>query len=91
MPVLECSGFGWLPNALKGILSPALSSRVQRFPFLGLLPPPTDGRSDITELYVARYGVPSAGKAIWIRTCQHTDGWTDVPKVTRSRVPAPAP
>jgi hypothetical protein len=47
---------------------------VQHFPFLGLLPPPTDGWSDITELYVARYGVPKAGTAIWIRTCQHTAG-----------------
>src|ERR1039457_1144463 len=64
---------------------------VQHFPFLRLLPPPTDGWSDITELYVARYGVPSAGKAIWVRTCQHIDGWTDVPKVARARVPAPAP
>jgi hypothetical protein len=61
---------------------------VQHFPFLGLLPPPTDGWSDITELYVARYGVPKAGTAIWIRTCQHIDGWTDVPKVARARVPA---
>ena len=63
---------------------------VQHFPFLGLLPPPTDGWSDITELYVARYGVPKAGKAIWIRTCQHIDGWVDVPKVVRARVLAPA-
>jgi|ERR1035437_396052 hypothetical protein len=61
---------------------------VQHFPFLGLLPPPTDGWSDITELYVARYGVPKAGKAIWIRTCQHIDGWIDAPKVARVRVPA---
>jgi hypothetical protein len=62
---------------------------VQHFAFLGLLPPPTDGWSDITELYRARYGVPKVGKAIWIRTCQHIDGWTDVPKVVRARVPAP--
>ena len=63
---------------------------VQHFPFLGLLPPSTDGWSAITELYVARYGVPKAGTAIWVRTCQHIDGWTDVPKVARARVPAPA-
>jgi hypothetical protein len=63
---------------------------VQHFPFLGLLPPPIDGWSDITELYVARYGVPKAGKAIWIRTCQHIDGWLDSPKVVRARVPAAA-
>src|ERR1035441_10211884 len=64
---------------------------VQHFPFLGLLPPPSDGLSDITELYVARYGVPRAGTAIWIRTCQHIDGWQDVPKVVRALVPAAAP
>jgi hypothetical protein len=62
---------------------------VQHYPYLGLLPPPTDGWSDITELYVARYGVPKAGTAIWIRTCQHIDGWTDVPNVARARVRAP--
>ena len=62
---------------------------VQHFPFLGLLPAPIDGWSDITELYVARYGVPRAGKAIWIRTCQHIDGWIDVPSVLRFRVPPP--
>jgi hypothetical protein len=62
---------------------------VQHFPFLGLLPPPIDGWSDITELYVARYGVPKAGTAVWIRTCQHVDGFIDVPKVFRARVPAP--
>jgi hypothetical protein len=64
---------------------------VQHFPFLGLLPPPTDGWSDITELYMARYGVPKAGTAIWIRTCQHIDGFADMPRVSRARVPSPAP
>ena len=64
---------------------------VPHFPFLGLLPPPIDGWSDITELYVARYGVPKAGTAIWIRTCQHIDGWLDSPKVVRARVLAAAP
>ena len=64
---------------------------VQHFPFLGLLPPSIDGWSDITELYVARYGVPKAGNAIWIRTCQHIDGWIDVPKVVRARLPAATP
>ena len=63
---------------------------VQHFRFLGLLPPPTGGWSDITEPYVARYGVPEVGTAIWIRTCQHIDGWTDVPTVVRARVLAPA-
>src|ERR1035441_6549736 len=62
---------------------------VHHFPFLGLLPPPKDGWSDITKLYVARYGVPKANQAIWIRTCQHIDGWIDVPTVLRARLLAP--
>ena len=63
---------------------------VQHFHFLGLLPPPKDGWSDIADLYVARYGVPKANQAIWIRTCQHIDGWIDAPKVLRARLPATA-
>lgn len=63
---------------------------VQHFPLLGLLPSPIDGWSDITELYVARYGVPEAGTAVWIRTCQHIDGFTDVPKVLCVRIPPAA-
>ena len=60
---------------------------VQHFHFLGLLPPPKDGWSDITELYVARFGEPKANWAVWIRVCQHIDGYTDVPKVLRFRLP----
>ena len=63
---------------------------VQHFHFLGLLPPPKDGWSDITELYVARFGEPKPNWAIWIRTCQHIDGYIDVPKVLRFRLPATA-
>ena len=63
---------------------------VLHFPFLGLLPPPIDGWSDITEMYVARFGVPKPGTAVWIRTCQHIDGFIDVPKVLRFRIPASA-
>jgi hypothetical protein len=61
---------------------------VQHFPLLGLLPAPVDGWSDITDLYVARYGAPIVGTAVFIRTCQHTDGWTDLPKVASAFVPA---
>ena len=65
-------------------------SYVNHFPFLALLPPPEDGWSDITDLYVARYGVPKPNQAIWIRICQHIDGWIDVPKVLRARIAVPA-
>ena len=61
---------------------------VTHFPYLGLLPAPADGWSDITELYVARYGVPLVGSVVFIRTCQQVDGWADPPKVTSALVPA---
>ena len=40
--------------------------------------------------------IPKSGRkgsvvyVVWIRTCQHIEGWTDVPKVGRARVPATA-
>jgi hypothetical protein len=64
-------------------------SCVQHFPFLGFLPAPVNGWSDITDLYVGWYGVPPVGKAVFIRTLQHTNGWTDLPKPTSAIVPAP--
>ena len=64
-------------------------SCVQHFPFLGFLPAPLDGWSDITGLYVGWYGVPPVGKAVFIRTLQHINGWTDLPKQTSAIVPAP--
>jgi hypothetical protein len=63
-------------------------SCVQHFPFLGFLPTPVDGWSDITALYVGWYGVPPAGSAVWIRTRQHINGWNDLPKQTSAIVPA---
>jgi hypothetical protein len=63
---------------------------VHHFPFLTLLPPPKDGWSDVTDLYVARYGVPKPNQAVWVRVCQHIDGWIDAPKVLRARLPATA-
>ena len=63
---------------------------VQHFPFSGLLPPPIDGWCEITGLYVAHYGLPPVGTVIFIRTVQHIDGWTDVPKATSARILAAA-
>ena len=60
---------------------------VQHFPLLGPLPAPIDGWSDITKLYVDRYGEPPPGMVIFIRTCQHIDGASDVHKLTSALVP----
>ena len=63
-------------------------SRPRRFTLLGTLPAPTSGVSDITDLCVARYGVPPVRTRIFIRTRQVADGWEDLPKETTAVVPA---
>jgi hypothetical protein len=63
-------------------------SMARHFPRLGLLPAAVDGWVDVTALYVARYGVPPVGTVVFLRTCQHIDGWSDVPKLTSALVPA---
>ena len=62
-------------------------SSTRHFVFLGFLPGPVRGVSDITDLYVARFGVPPVGTKVFIRTQQHIDGWTDFPKQTSAIVP----
>ncbi len=68
-------------------VSPGVSC-VQHFVFLGFLPPAVEGWSDISALYAARHGQPAPGKAVYLRTCQQTDGWTDAPKEVSALVPA---
>lgn len=66
--------------------SPGKSS-TRHFNILGFLPSPANGASDITDLYVARYGRIPADSRIFIRTYQHIDGWEDLPKQTSVIVP----
>ena len=59
----------------------------RHFTILGILPPAEAGYSNITDLYVARYGKPAAGTRILIRTRQLIDGWEDFPIQTTAIVP----
>ena len=59
------------------------------FVTLGLLPAPSRGLSDITDLYVARFGVPAAGMRVFIRTRQQINGWEDAPRQFSAVVPKP--
>ena len=43
--------------------------------YLGLLPAPEGGESEIREMYVAKFGEPERGKKVFIRTRQQKDGW----------------
>ena len=63
-------------------------SYVDHFANLGLLPAPNGGFSTITDLYVAKYGVPPVGTRVVIRIRQQVNGWDDYPMETTTVVPA---
>ena len=55
--------------------------------YLGLLPAPQAGESDITDLYVQKYGQPEPGSKVFIRTRQQKDGWEGREQDVYSLVP----
>ncbi len=57
--------------------------------YLGLLPPPIGGLSEITHLYTAKFGEPRPGQKIFIVTCQEKDGWKGFDLETSATVPEP--
>jgi hypothetical protein len=64
-------------------------SKRRNVAYLGLLPPPIAGRSEITSLYKAKYGEPRAGSKVFIVTCQTKDGWKDTDREASEVVPGP--
>jgi hypothetical protein len=62
-------------------------SKRRNVAYLGLLPPPVNGWSDIIHLYRARYGEPRPGTRIFIVTCQTKDGWKGMDRETSALVP----
>jgi len=61
-------------------------SYVDHYTLLGVLPDEDSEVVDITDLYVARFGEPPAGKRIFIQTLQQINGWRDRPMTTNARV-----
>ena len=55
--------------------------------YLGLLPPPIGGLSEITRLYRARFGDPRPRQKVFIVTCQENDGWKGLDLETSATVP----
>jgi len=64
-------------------------TRGNKFAIIGELPAAKRGWSDITELYVNRFGVPQVGQRVFIRTRQLINGWEDDFKETCADVPQP--
>ena len=48
------------------------------------------GSASITGLYTARYGVPPAGKKVYLQVNQFVNGWEDLPVTFSAIVPAGA-
>ena len=61
----------------------------KHFAILGRLPAAEAGYSNITKLFVDRYGTPPAGTRIFIRTRQVSNGWEDFPIQITAIVPKP--
>ena len=59
----------------------------KKFVRIGLLPAPERGLSDITKLYVAKFGVPPVGKKVFIRLQQMSDYTGSLVYVTSAIVP----
>ena len=56
--------------------------------YLGLLSAAQNGLSDITAMYIARYGAPRPGERVFIVTRQQKDGWEGYDQQTSEIVPA---
>ena len=69
-----------------GYTSKRLQTYVDHYPFLGVLPEEAGETADINALYAARFGVPPAGKRVFIRTVQQINGWQDRPQTFSARV-----
>ncbi len=62
-------------------------SKRRNVSYLGLLPAPVDGVSDITDLYLARYGGLPSGQRIFIVTRQQKNGFESHDQETNEIVP----
>ena len=60
------------------------------FRILGACPVPAAGSADITSLYTARYGVPTAATKVYVRVNQVVDGWESLPRTFSAIVPTSA-
>jgi hypothetical protein len=55
--------------------------------YLDLLPPPIGGRSEITQIYKAKFGEPRPGSKVFIVTCQEKDGWKGLDLEASATIP----
>jgi hypothetical protein len=59
-----------------------------QFVTLGALPAASQGVSNITALYAARFGNPAAGSKVFVQVFQYSAGWKDLPVQFSAIIPA---
>ena len=57
--------------------------------YIGLLPAPVNGVSNIAPLYIARFGVPAPQQKVFVVTIQQQNGWESHEHLTSAVVPDP--
>jgi hypothetical protein len=62
-------------------------SKRRNVSYLGLLRPGQDGKSEITDMYKAKFGEPSPGTKVFIVTCQQKNGWKGLDHESSQIVP----
>jgi hypothetical protein len=62
-----------------------------KFRYLGTLPAPVRGESDITALYLSMQGMPWLGSKIFLRIVQQVDGWRGLPDSFAAILPRTPP
>ena len=63
-------------------------SKRRNVSYLGLLRPGQDGKSEVTDLYKAKFGEPPPGTKVFIVTCQQKNGWKGLDHESSAIVPA---
>jgi hypothetical protein len=85
------AGWCWLcgQNSIVRAAAP-VSSAVRAVPqtrIIGTCPVPAAGASDITSLYTARFGVPTAGDRVFVECNTMAEGWEGPRMVFTALVP----
>ena len=62
-------------------------SKRRNVSYLGLLPLPVDGMSNIIDIYKAKFGEPRPGTKVFIVTCQQKNGWKGFDQESSAIVP----
>jgi hypothetical protein len=86
---LVCSGSSDAFNLVWAAApqSPGRSASPE-FNYLGELPEVQSGKSNITSLYAAKFGLPAVGQKVFIRSKQMDSGYEDLPHQWSGIVPA---